>query len=888
MTILNYRPWSLALAGWIVSVAVQAQPTIYGKVTDTSGAGIPDASILVLDSAGRSVMVFSFTDAEGKYAIKIQETTRVRMTCSAMGFAEASFSLSLKDRPQEHNIVLQERPLELQEVIVRADQPVLQKKDTTVFDVSSFSDGTEDVVEDLLKKIPGLTVGEDGTISVNGKEVEKVMIEGDDLFDKGYRVLTKNMPAQPVNKVEVLQRYSDNRLLRGVEESDKVALNLTLHEDAKSQWFTHVNGGYGIKERHSLSANAFNFSKKNKYYLIGGGNNIGDDATGDIEHLFNPSYVDDVTTLEDKTPSGQLIDLTTLNLDFKKSRTNLNNDKLISLNGIIRPTEKSRLKGIAFFNHDTRTFRQSTTETFNAINTGFTNTEDHRWNHRHLDGFGRMEFTHDNKVNQVFKSISSFQQSDGNTENRLAFNEADAAESLETSRTRFDQQLSVTRKPAENVVWILKGRYIDDTQPQHYHTDQFFFADLFPGAPDANAVRQQLKRKTRYAGAGVSLLKRGNNNDLLEIDAQNEIHNVRFLSHFALLDDGVMISQPGGYQNDLHYFSNDAHVAAQYTKWLKKFSLTGGLALHALYNRIREAENDGSQYPLFLNPSIGISWRPGDHQKLSGSYTFNTTNAALPDVYRGWTLTGFRSFARGTGTFNQPNASTSTLHYQNGSFAKDFSFYVFAFHTRSHSFLSGRNVITQNYALTERLLLRNRDMMSIHFGADRFLSAISSNLKFDVSYSQARYKNIVNDAVRDIHTTGTVASVEIRSGFLGLFNFHSGTRWTFSAVQSPIRNRFFNQNTFLDLVFRLRQQILFQLQFEHYYFGSAGPENEYVFVDAQWRYTIKPNKLSLMLRANNLANVDAFTSVSLSDISVSTTSYALMPRFVLLTAEYRF
>src|SRR5699024_7264225 len=105
--------------------------------------------------------------------------------------------------------------------------------------------GTEETVEDVLRKIPGLRIDEEGTIKVGNREVEKVMVEDDDFFGHGYKILTKNMPAHPIKQVDILKHYSANELLKGIEDSDKVALNLKLKDDSKRIWFGIAEAGGG-------------------------------------------------------------------------------------------------------------------------------------------------------------------------------------------------------------------------------------------------------------------------------------------------------------------------------------------------------------------------------------------------------------------------------------------------------------------------------------------------------------------------------------------------------------------------------------------------------------------------------------------------------------------
>lgn len=121
------------------------------------------------------------------------------------------------------DIELLSKSVELEEIVINSVRPITINGDKIIFDARSFSQGNEEVVEDLLKKIPGLSVASDGTIRVGHREIEKVMINNDDIFDRGYKILTKNMPASPIDKVELLQNYSNNKHLKGIENSDKAA-----------------------------------------------------------------------------------------------------------------------------------------------------------------------------------------------------------------------------------------------------------------------------------------------------------------------------------------------------------------------------------------------------------------------------------------------------------------------------------------------------------------------------------------------------------------------------------------------------------------------------------------------------------------------------------------
>src|SRR5690606_36868019 len=109
---------------------------------------------------------------------------------------------------------------EIKEVVITKQNPVRLKKDTVEYTAEKFASGTEMNVEELLKKLPEITVESDGKIKFNNKEVERVMIEDDDLFERGYQTLTQNMPSQSLDKVQVLTNYSRNKLLNDVQNDE--------------------------------------------------------------------------------------------------------------------------------------------------------------------------------------------------------------------------------------------------------------------------------------------------------------------------------------------------------------------------------------------------------------------------------------------------------------------------------------------------------------------------------------------------------------------------------------------------------------------------------------------------------------------------------------------
>jgi hypothetical protein len=373
-----------------VSLSAFAQNNISGKIIDTYNLPITSASV-TLKSEDGSILAYTYSDEFGKYDLQSKNTGTFLLSVNAMGFEQKSTSIIFNKISEKilFDFTLSSKITQLNEVIIQTARPITIDGDKVTYDVKSFLQGNEQVVEDLLKKIPGLNVEADGTIKVGNQEVEKIMIDGDDMFEKGYKILTKNMPVNPLDKVELLQRYSNNKHLKGIENSDKVALNLVLKEDAKRVWFGNVSLGYGLasENRYEVRANLMNFGKKNKFYFLTNLNNIGIDATGDVNDLIRPFRFGEPGSIGDNESANTLLGLGNSQPNLKQKRVNLNNSEMLSLNSIFTISEKVKLKALGFLNTDENDFFRNSFESFFVGNTTFENTEDYVGRKAQITGF---------------------------------------------------------------------------------------------------------------------------------------------------------------------------------------------------------------------------------------------------------------------------------------------------------------------------------------------------------------------------------------------------------------------------------------------------------------------------------------------------------------------
>ena len=843
-----------------------------------------------MNAKDSSLIDYGFTDRNGRYQLVSKTPDAAFLKFSHLGYETKYVELQIPPGAAVivPDVFLTEKPLFLDEVIIR-DESIVVVEDTVRFKVEYFRNGTEQTVEELLKKIPGINIDTEGTIKVGNREIEKLMVDGDDLMEKGYRVLSKNMPAYPISEVEVLKNFANNPLLKGIEESDKVALNLKLDDQFKSVWFGNVKGGLGTGSFYEFQGNLMNFGKKYKSYFLTNLNNIGDDATGDVDHLVYPLRVDEPAIIGDEEHAEKLLNLSPETPDFEGSRTNFNNAELVSLNNIFNPTNKLKIKTLGFFNWDELRFFRRAIDAVQVGDMSFTNTEDYRLRTRKRIAFGKVDVTHKASATRVLEATTRFSLDNFRGGSQLIFNDQSTAEGLKHEGSLLSQEVRLTNRIGDKKVLLLSGRFIRETAPQNYTINRFLYDGLFDDPFDADSVRQASINRMYYAGINAHYMDRRKGGHLFELQAGNEFRYDELDSDFSLIDDEIVADHPPGYQNHTRYRVNDSYVKSKYRFKFKEFGFTSRLDVHHLDNQLTDDGRADTQRKFLVNPGVGFDWRINERNKFRSSYSYTTRNAGIQDVYGNYILTGFRSFARGTGNLNQLRGSDVFLNYEFGNWSDRFFANLFMIYNKGHRVFSTNTAIQPNVIQSDKILVNERSLLSLNTNFDYFLPVINSNVKMDLGYSRMAFQNAVNSSeLRDVLTAGYNVGIEFRSGFGGIFNYHAGTKWRTSAVKRPVQNSNVNNISFLDLSFVFEPRLDIQLKCDRYFFESPQSDNSFYFLDLVARYKVIVNKLSLEVSGNNLTNTDTFRNVSVSDLGSTTVEYRLLPRSVLLKVEYRF
>ena len=273
---LYIKKISLALAFVAFSLAAYAG-NITGKVVDLEKEPMIQASIRLLAAKDSAYVKGTATDEQGRFRLNGVKSGKYIIQASYVGYNSTYKDVTVgAENVRVGEIILEESSIMLKETtVIGVKTPIKVMEDTVEYNADTYKTQPNAVVEDLLKRLPGVEVDSEGKITANGKEVTKILIDGKEFFSDDPKVASKNLPVNMIDKLQVVDRKSDLARLTGVDDGeDETVINLTVKKGMKNGWFGTVDAGYGTDDRYKGIFNVNRFWNDNQITFLGNFNNI--------------------------------------------------------------------------------------------------------------------------------------------------------------------------------------------------------------------------------------------------------------------------------------------------------------------------------------------------------------------------------------------------------------------------------------------------------------------------------------------------------------------------------------------------------------------------------------------------------------------------------------
>jgi len=282
MTVLSrfsFKSFLCIVLFLFVQLSFSQQYEISGEVTDNSDLSLELATVYIESVKDSTVLDYTITQEDGKFHLKgrtNEEQINFFISYTGLENFQKRIDLTEESTIDLGKVVLEPMENVLGEIVIQGSAPPVRlKKDTLEFNVSSFKTKENANLEDLLKKLPGVTVDNDGTIKVNGKDVTRIKVNGKDFFGDDPLIATKNLPKDLLEKIQVVDTKSKSDEFTGKEsESDDKTINVIIKEENNKGLFSRLTAGGGTDHRYSLNGIGNYFKNDLRLSVLGSANNI--------------------------------------------------------------------------------------------------------------------------------------------------------------------------------------------------------------------------------------------------------------------------------------------------------------------------------------------------------------------------------------------------------------------------------------------------------------------------------------------------------------------------------------------------------------------------------------------------------------------------------------
>ncbi|WP_159039957.1 carboxypeptidase-like regulatory domain-containing protein [Christiangramia fulva] len=831
--------------------------------------------LLQARNSQNQVLDYTYSDQNGHYHLNfIKNNELIIIEASSLGFSSIKKEVTIADQKmlEALDFELEEKAESLKEVIVEGHQKIRINSDTTFIRVSQYATDTEQTVEDLLKRLPGIEVLPDGSIKAHGKPIESLLVEGENILDKNYKILSKNLDAETLEEVQILENYEENPIFKQLSSSEKVALNLKLKDKFKYVLFGNISGGYGLKNRYETALTLGLLRKRIKLLEFSNANNTGNKAANLLQSERTVIDLSQMFQKIEKQP------LTIFSIDEQEenifnNRSIFNTSMLHSIGLSTKMNNELSLRGdVTVISDITTQDYQAQTEYFTGANsTTFFETSSYKNNNRIGDTELEIKFT-PNSSNYLINTVS-YNMNPHDALNSITLSDQEIRQQNDINSEKFYNHLEhtylVTKKSAlNNYLYFGYGDSKESAEIIYPSLSELFKKEI------DETFYQDVRNKFNYYGLQSTLLTKSQK---WENHLQLHIHNEVETAKSSLITEQEESFE--GYTNNLKI--DNIFVAISNSL---KFKLTqdnylrGGISL-------KRSWFNGDEY-LLKNANFTLRHKLKNKGVVRLGYSFKEELPELQLLLPNYALNSYQDFISGSDDIKKLGNSVFSLNYSLYNDIKGFSINASALHTITHSGYAPGAFTNENFIFNEFIPSPNGKNTLANLILTNYFSKLKLATKVETnqSFIQSPFSIDQTSELKLQNYSGDY-SFSVSSYFDKWFNFSSGFAYRYSS--SELRdetNSFETSKVFADFDIKIFESIKFNLNNELYVLNK---EN-YTFMNANIVYEPKQSRWSGTVQLNNLLNEREYLLQSINSFKSYQKRISLVPAYALLSIKYRF
>ena len=870
-----------------------AQTTISGEVLNEKKQPVFNASVMLLRVTDSLPMAYTFTDEKGHYQL-VTQSEEAKLLIAVYGFNLKRQFKEVENKTQTVDFTVQEEALQLKEVSVKSEK-IWGGNDTVNYVVDAFRDTTDIVIADVLRKMPGIEVKDDGKVEYKGKPISKFYIENMDMLQGRYNLATTSIAASDVASVQVMENHQEVRALQNIQFSDNVALNIKLKENAKGIFalMADLGAGWADSLQYEGGLTGMYFAKRNQFLGTLKANNSGTNLVDNENVTVYPM----ASMVKPSAPG------------ISGVRHTLNRSQGVTYNSLHKLKNEAELSYSLLFGGD-RNRKSSESRTLYLLPDDTLNLVE------------RMQSLETAKMLEGSVNYNLNKDLDYMKISLTASGHRNWGEGLVDNDELIRQEENYKSLCAKaNIHWIRKSRRDSESGIEFNSTTSYgtlpyglqvapgCFPEVLNDGEDYATTIQNIgfqsfksenflrfltsvvwKRLRIMPYFNFSMEEQALNSDALCVIARRNDEAIQPLCSDGLLrfarNDGDQFS------NDIRWHKYQPAAGAYITYDRRRVNVTLMVPVQLRYLQLDDRIGTASdkQFKVLSQPSLSFRYDFNTNWKVSTKISTYNNTPSLRTLYSGYILQNYRTLSR----YDCPLADT---YGANGSLTFSYKNVMkYAFGDFSVNYNRYRNEVMYAQSFEGNTMVINAveqpswgDYLSVSLYAGKGFSWKRLNINAKCSYGLGRSPYLVQNQVATYYNQGwnanLTASIAI-TDYIFFNNKGSFSRMTsslegFNDDSQPIVSLIDNANLSVVLPFGLS----ITPSVEFYHTRSEGRTDNFVLLDCSLGYTFRKVKLSLDV--NNILDTESFVYSYYSGIYGYYSAYSIRPRSMMLSVRFK-
>ncbi len=860
---------------------MHGQTTLSGTITDDEQKPVPNVNILVYSHNSHALIAFGFSGQDGKFSIRVQShSDSLRIEITSVQYRNENLIVANKDA--ELAIGLVKEVKDLSEFVKRAS-PIERRGDTISYIVSTFAHEQDRSIADVLTKMPGIEVEPSGRILYQGEPIQNFYVEGLDLMDGRYGLVSNNMPHRSVATVQILENHQPIRILEERLPSHRSSLNITLKKEITTTGTARLGSGF-LPVLWDANVTPMMFTKN--FQLAGSyqANNTGNDAAGQLDALTPDNFRE---RLESNTSRPALLSVPGLSPPgFNENRYLHNNLQLLNANALLRLPLDLQLRTNLHFIYDYQQQQGQTRRALYTLADTLVFDEHIRNNLQNTALRGEITLTRNTKGNYLENKLEFQTHWDQQNGNLLTSGNPLLQQNLKNPYQTISNKLSMVKPLGKRLINISSYVFYDHANQSLQVSPGGFESLLHQTSYQGLVQKSDMQRVVINHSVGLSF-GRGRWGFTPRAGFQYLFHRMTadlFAKDGNILHPTLFVNSPQStrtrtyLETEIVYKRND------------DFSVTAQLPLSHLFVEIKDQALDKGQSisRMILAPSVNVSYQINSFWRIRASYRYKPTVGESTGVHYAYMLNNYRSMHINDAPLQQSiNQSYSLFLSHRNPLKSVFSAFSGIYSIRNLNLIHTHSILPDGSTI-QSAIFRETTARNINLSArtSKYVSGLNTTLALQGSYAINWQELWVNESIFEgrnhIYSLSPKANIRITdrlsTELRGEWLHYDTWREKQKLNQVDVFKYFINI-----LLFPGKNQHL-ALQTEFYQYS----DRMNYFMDMFYRYNIKSRRIDLEIRWINILNHKIYNDYTVGSFMLLENQYHLRPMQLMATVRFSF